>query len=332
MKNRSLFVLLAAVLPLFSCGTVGYSSLQGGGQFKNSIYYTPGSRSSAVQIAQQEEPAAVQQTQQGPASDTRTVYVGEANEVNINYEPGASYTIMDDDESYAARLRKFDSPTYTVNINLVEPYWWDVDMWWYGPRWHWYTPSWHWHSYWHNPWRSHWYSHWYGHWYDPWWSTPSWAWHSHWYDPWWGPVHRPIYAPWPGHGPARGPGYHPGHGRPGRNVYYGKRGSGSTYNGVNRGSVTAGKPGNVDSRNQQGSVTRRPSRNQQGNTGQQNGSVKPQQKSQQQGSQQNRSSYNRSSNSYNRSGSSYSGGSNRGSNSSGGATRSSGGGSSYRRR
>ena len=119
MKNRSLFVLLAAVLPLFSCGTVGYTSMQGGGQFKNSIYYTPGSRSSAVQIAQQEEPAAVQQTQQGPASDTRTVYVGEANEVNINYEPGASYTIMEDDESYAARLRKFDSPTYTVNINTA---------------------------------------------------------------------------------------------------------------------------------------------------------------------------------------------------------------------
>ena len=75
MKNRSLFVLLAAVLPLFSCGTVGYSSLQGGGQFKNSIYYTPGSRSSAVQIVEREEPAAAQQQYQEASLDTRTVYM-----------------------------------------------------------------------------------------------------------------------------------------------------------------------------------------------------------------------------------------------------------------
>lgn len=326
MKNKSLFILLAAVLPLFSCGTMSYSAFQGGGQFRNSIYYAPGNRTSAVQVVERGESATEQRQYQpqGTQNDTRTVYVGDADHVEINYEPGASYTIMDDEESYAARLRKFDSPTYTVNINFVEPYWWDVDLWWYGPRWHWNTPSWHWHSYWYNPW----YSRWYGHWSDPWWSRPHWAWHNHWYDPWWGPVHRPVYAPWPGHDPAGGPGYHPGHGRPVRDVYYGKRHSGSSYSNVNRGNVTSGKPGGTDNKNNGGSVTRKPSRNQQG------GNVKPQQKSSQQSShQQNSGSYTRNSNSYNRSGSSsYNSGAGRSSSGNSGATRSSGGGSSYRRR
>lgn len=340
MKNRRLFILLAALLPLFSCGTMNYSAYQGGVQFRNSIYYTPGNRTYTA-YEQESEPVANQpQTASVQVhSDTRTVYVGDVNEVDINYEPGTTYTIIDDDDSYAARLRKFDSPTYTVNINFVEPYWWNVDFawynswwginnrWWYGPNWHWYTPSWYWYSYWHNPW------------YDSWWGVSHWSWYNHWYDPWWGPVHRPGLkpAPNPGHGPAGGPGYAPGGGRPGRDVYYGKRNANSTYRNPDRGSVAPGKPGNVTGGPQQGSVTRKPSRNQQGSN------VKGQQpsKQHQQNVGKNNSSANRnnggsytrnSGSSSNRSGSSYSGGSSRSSYSNSGAGRSSGGGSSYRRR
>lgn len=319
MKNRSLFVLLAAVLPLLSCGTVSHSAFQGGGQFRNSIYYSPGSRVyTAHTQADETAGEASQQVQAGVSGDTRTVYIGEANEVNINYEPGATYAIVDDDESYAARLRKFDSPTYTINIDFVEPYYWTGAYFgWYAPWWGrhyaWYGPGWHWHwdSYWHNPW------------YDHLWGRPHWAWHHYWNDLWWGPVHHPIYAPWPGHGHIGGPGYLPGHGRPGRDVYYGKRNSGSTYHDVNRGSVTSGRQNANSSKASQGSVTRRPSRNQSGTN------VKPTE------TRSNNSSYTRSGgNQYNRSGaSSYGSGYNRGSNNSSGATRSQGGGgSSYRRR
>lgn len=324
MKNRSLFILLAAVLPLLSCGTMSYSALQGGEQFRNSIYYTPGSRTytthSQVEKNAGETP---QQLQSGEQEDVRNVYVGEADEVNIKYEPGATYAIIDDDGSYAARLRKFDSPSYTINIEFVEPfYWYDVSFgwrtpWWsnryawYGPGWYWHIPSWHWDSYWHNPW------------YDHIWGRPYWAWHNPWHHPWWGHHHHPVYAPWPGHGHIGGPGYAPGHGRPGRDVYYGKRNAGSTYNNVNRGSVTSGRQNANTGKSSQGSVTRRPARNHS------SGEVKSQQS---QSVERNNSSYTRSSgNSYNRSGSSsYSSG--RSGNSSSGTTRSSGGGSSYRRR
>ena len=135
MKNRRLFILLAAVLPLVSCGTMGYSALQGGGQFRNSIYYTPGSRTYTAQAEVDEDlTAAAQPAPSNVQGETRTVHIGEANEVNINYEPGVTYTIVDDDDSYAARLRKFDSPTYTINIDFVEPsYWWNVGFGWYDP-------------------------------------------------------------------------------------------------------------------------------------------------------------------------------------------------------
>lgn len=321
MKNRSLFILLAAVLPLLSCGTVSNSALHGGGQFKNSIYYTPGSRVYAAGIQSDGNGRETsEQLHQGVSGDTRTIYVGEDNEVNINYEPGATYSIVDDDESYAARLRKFDSPAYTINIDFVEPsYWSSISFGWYYPWWGrhyaWYGPGWHWHwdSYWHNPW------------YDHIWGRPHWAWHNPWYDPWWGPIHHPIYAPWPGFGPVGGPGYMPGYGRPGREVYYGKRNTGSTYKDVNRNSVTSGRDNSNSGKASQGSVTRRTSRNQSDvSTRQQNN----------RSNEGNNSSYTRNnSNSYNRSGSSsYGSGYNRGSYNNSGATRSSGGGSSYRRR
>lgn len=367
MKNRSFFILMAAVLPLISCGVAGHSAFYGG-QFRNSIYYTPdnsaGSNYAQLQQdnmnAEEEADAVQQQKQSSPQNtDSKAIYIGEANEVNIDYIPGETYTIIDDGESYAARLRKFDSPTYTVNINFVEPdYWWDFHFGWHYPGWYryhsWYGPSWSWH-----------YPSW--SWYHPSWSwyAYDWYWHNPWHDPWWGPIHRPGFHP-PHHWPGYGPGHHaPAPGRPGRDVYYGKRnGSSSTYRDINRGSVSQGVNNSISGRPVQGSVTRRPSGNmQQGNVPQGNGNNKAsvlgngqQQQNKQQyrrvtrtknqgqtnvksanenNSSNNRSnsSYNRNSSSYNRSSSSYSNSNSSGSSyGNSGASRSSGGGSSYRRR
>ncbi len=358
MKNRNLFILMAAVLPLISCGTAGHSAFYGGSQFRNSVYYTPSNHEYAQ--VQQPEPEQVQtgsgqQYAYDVQSNTRTVHVGETNEVNINYEPGVTYVIADDEESYEARLRKFDSPTYNINIEFVEPsYWWNVHWGWYRP----YGVAWR--SAWYSPWWDRYYS-WYGpslfYWHDPWYTGPYWAWYNPWIDPWWGPVHRPGH-----HHPPHWPGYGPGHshGRPVRDIYYGKRNTNSTYRDLGRGSVTTGSHNNVFGKPNTGSVTRRPSvGTTPPNGGNANTVVKgnSQQKEQQQyrrvtkskssgetnvkssnGNSNRNSSYSRSSNSYNRSTSSYSNSSSRssygtsgGSGGSGGS-RSSGGGSSYRRR
>lgn len=364
MKNRNLFILMAAVMPLISCGTVGHSAFYGGSQFRNSIYYTPSNQEYAQvqeqpgnvqEVVQNSTSGEVQQYQYDASANTKTVHVGEANEVNINYEPGVTYVIADDDESYQARLRKFDSPTYNINIDFVEPsYWWDIRFGWYRP----YGVAWR--SAWYSPWWDRYYS-WYGpslyYWHDPWYTGPYWAWYNPWIDPWWGPVHRPGHhhpPHWPGYGP--GPGH--GHGHHGRDVYYGKRSSGSTYRDMDRGSVATGNHNNVQGRPNTGSVTRRPSvGTAPGNANKGSAVVKgsSQQKEQQyrrvtrsrssgetkvkssNGSSNRNSNYNynrsNSSNSYNRSGSSYSNSS--GSTSygnSGGGSRSQGGGSSYRRR
>lgn len=320
MKNRNLFILMAAVLPLISCGTVNRSAFYGGPQFRNSVYYT----SSEQVYAQSEQQSANDGQEYDAPTNTKTVHIGEANEVNINYEPGVTYSIVDDDESYAARLRKFDSPTYTINIDFVDPiYWCDLHFGWYRPY------GFTWGTTWHSPWWNRYYS-WYGpsfiRWYDPWYTGPYWAWYNPWMDPWWGPVHRPGIH-YPPHKPGHGPGAAPGLGRPGRDVYYGKRNSAPTYRDLNRNGVTSGVHNNVSGKPNTGSVTRRPSNN-----------VKSQGQSNVKSSNDNRnnSSYtrNNSSNSYNRSSSSYSNGnsSSRSSYGNSGGSRSQGGGSSYRRR
>ena len=43
MKNNNLFLLVAAVFALISCGTANRSAQYSGTQFRNSIYYTPDS-------------------------------------------------------------------------------------------------------------------------------------------------------------------------------------------------------------------------------------------------------------------------------------------------
>ena len=279
MKNNNLFILMAAVFALISCGTANRSAYYNGSQFRNSIYYTPDSRNSQAYLQEQQQLQQLQQRTEeataatygrnsyDAATDTRTVYVGDNNEVDISYVPGTTYTIVDDPESYEARLRKFDSPTYTINIDfdLYNPYPW------YNYRYGWYTPY---HGRWYPNWSHPWYSSWYS-WHSPswWWNWDyrwnwhySWSWYDPFYDPWWGHAYIPGYAPgywpgiYPGYWPDYRPGYHPGH-YPGhgpgakpdnrRDVYYGQRTSTPTYRDAER--------TNVGNRPHTGSVTRRPS-------------------------------------------------------------------------
>lgn len=279
MKNNNLFLLVAAVFALISCGTANRSAQYSGTQFRNSIYYTPDSRDPQIYAQEQKYLQDLQERTSdatgkyarehnySTTSDTRNVYVGENNEVDIAYEPGVTYSIMDDQESYEARLRKFDSPYYTINIEFHDPYpWFDYRYGWYTPyggRWYanwshpwyssyysWYAPGWNWHWDWN--WRWNWYH------------GPYWGWYDPFYDPWWGHAYWPGYWPGyhPGHWPGHHPGYHPGHGpgaRPDhhRDIYYGKRNSSPTYRENGRGNVTATN-GNAAGRPGTGSVTRRP--------------------------------------------------------------------------
>ena len=292
MKNNNLFILMAAVFALISCGTANRTAYYGGTQFRNSIYHTPNSTTSQEYLQEQEYLQNLQErttstvAQQGgyssyiPSTDTRTVYVGENNEVNIDARPGVTYKIVDDQESYEARLRKFDSPFYSINIDIYDPYPWYgyryghySPYWgsWYGNwgyRWYnhygWHTPGWNWMWNWHYNWR-----------WDPWYANSYWGWYDPFYDPWWGPsywpgyywpVHRPGIHPGhkPGHHPGAGPGAKPNHGR---EIYYGKRNSSPSYNNANRNN---GTNGNVAGRPNTGSVTRKPANVTQINNGTRN--------------------------------------------------------------
>lgn len=274
MKNNNLFLLMAAVFALISCGTANRSAYYSGPQFRNSIYYTPGNTGSQAYAQEQKHLQDLQERtsnasgnyameqQYSNGQDTRAIYVGDNNQVDIQYTPGTTYAIMDDQESYEARLRKFDSPFYTINIEINDPYpWWGYSYRWYNPYW----------SRWYPGWRSPWYGSWYS-WYGPSWRWDwhySWGWYDPFYDPWWGHAYWPGHWPgyWPSHRPGYHPGHHPGH-HPGagpgarphdhREIYYGKRNSTPTYNGGGRGNSSVGN-NYVAGRPNTGSVTRRPS-------------------------------------------------------------------------
>jgi len=293
MKNSNLFILMAVVFALFSCGTANRSAYNNGSQFRNSIYYTP-QRVEANEYAQQAEyleelqertvtateNAAARQSYNA-ATNTKEIYVGDNNYVNIDATPGVTYKIIDDQESYEARLRKFDSPFYSINIDINDfNSWYDYRYGWYGT--------------WHRPWYMSYY----------WWHTPSWYmrwnWHYNWgiydpfYDPWWGPDYwygyYPGYYPgyWPGYWPSHRPGihpphkpgYYPGHGpgakpTPGRDVYYGKRNSTPSYNAHKGNNNIVNN--NPASRPNTGSVTRKPQQtNVSGNNRPQNNNGAPQ--------------------------------------------------------
>ena len=298
MKNNNLFIMMAAVFALISCGTANRTAYNSGTQFRNSIYYTPDSKTSQTYLQEQEylqnlqerttSTAAQQQeryTTYIPSTDSKTIYVGENNQVNIDARPGTTYTIVDDQESYEARLRKFDSPYYSINIDIYDPYpWWSYGYGWYYPyagRWHssWYHP-WYSHYGWHTPsWNLRWNWHYNWGWHNPWYGGSYWGWYDPFYDPWWGPSYWPGY--WPGYWPSHRPGFHPGHHHPGhhpgagpgarpdhrRDVYYGKRNSSPTYREVGRNNSVSNS---VAGRPNTGSVTRRPANVTQINNGTRN--------------------------------------------------------------
>lgn len=239
MKNNILFILTAGCVVLFSsCGTANRATYASS-DFINGIYYTPDSKEIEEHVlAQAEFENLRKETSQyidnrsknsvyTTSGNTQTIFVGDTNVVNIDYTPTYTYSIVDDEESYEARLRKFDSPVYTINIEWNDPYssWWDV----------WYRPSWiTWGTAWYNPWWGLQYSWWgpswgWNHWYagyNPWWGY-------HHYDPWWGPAWGyPHYGPgWDyGWGPGWGPAPFPPHHRPHRDIYYGKREHSPSYN------------------------------------------------------------------------------------------------------
>ncbi len=236
MKNTNLFLYIAGVFTLISCGTASHASYSDS-KYQNGIYYTPDAAAAYAEAESRKEldnlqgrtknsfNSSTQRSDFNNKTGVETIYVGDTNLVNISYDPNITYSIVDDDESYEARLRKFDSPTYTVNINLDNNYypWWDINFGWYRP----YGITWG--TGWYNPWWGPYYS-WYGprwwnSWYGPGWGNswygPGWGWGwnnwyawNGWYDPWYNPWHGHWNDHWQGHWPAPGPR---------RDVYYGRR-------------------------------------------------------------------------------------------------------------
>ena len=264
MKNNLLFLLAAITFALTSCGTTGQVAYNNSQKYSNSIYYTPTSNNSNYLQEQQElerlqqstlnaMEKSTQYTSYDSRTNTETIYVGNSNEVNIDYNPNITYTIVDDSESYQARLRKFDSPTYTINIetDYYDYYypWWDIRFSWGYPYYSRYTSyySWRWNHSWYDPW------------YDPWYYPYNhypYHYYAYHYGPYPGYYYPGFYHPsfypspyypgyYPGHKPHHKPDVGPGPGAkpsPGKGTYYGKRTSGGTYVNVPRnGSGTTGR-------------------------------------------------------------------------------------------
>ena len=359
MKNSNLLLLMAAVFALASCGTYTQSAQRGGAQFRNGIYYAQNSGAPAAAAQQQyleqlqektdEALQDVQSHSYDASTNTMTVKVGDNNVVDIDYNPSITYQIVDDQESYEERLRKFDSPTYTINIEMDS-----YPMW--NGYYSWYRPSWRWYSSWSSRWYSPWYSPWYSSWYSPWYADYAWGYYDPFYDPFyspmWGyhyvyhpvyyPVHRPVHKP--AHKPAQKPGYYPGYGpgapSHGKDIHYGKRKDSPSYQNVRKGNPGSVANGSAAQKPASGSVTRKPQnvQNKSNGTGQNKQGVtktpdnkKPAtvtNRNNSNANRQNRESYTRTTNQQTRSGSS----SQSGGFSNGRSSGSNGGGSSYRRR
>lgn len=274
MKNGNMLLLMAAVFAMASCGTYTQSAQHSGAKFRNSIYYTPGGGTSSEFVEQQQYLAQLEEKTQetvqnvqsqtyDASTNTMTVKVGDDNVVDIDYNPSVTYQIVDDQESYEARLRKFDSPTYTINIEMDSYPMWNGYYSWYRPSWRWYGS---WHSYWCNPWHYGWNHPWYSSWYSPWYADYAWGYYDPFYDPFYSPFwgyhygHHHIY--YPIHRPVHKPGYHPGHGhgKPshGKDIYYGKRNDAPSYKNVRKGNPGSVANGGAAHKPTTGSVTRRP--------------------------------------------------------------------------
>lgn len=382
MKNNALFLLTGLVFTFISCGTTSQVAQSGGFRYNNSIYYSSANDNRQVEYDndQKELESLQNSTKQTLANSTqystfdkntgtKTIYVGDSNEVNIDYNPNITYSIVDDTESYQARLRKFDSPTYTINIetDYYNYYpWWDVRFSWYHSYYPYRYGPYHYGSYYYSP---YYYDPYYYSVYDPFFYDPFYYGYHYrpyyypyyaWHNPWWGPGYRPGY--YPPHHPPHKPGVGPGPGaKPStpNGIYYGKRNNSGRYtNHLGDGGASETPSYKPNDRRNTGSVTRRVSTTRNQSSGQQKASSstsntsrskytrKPANSSSSKSSvkassnsrNNNSSTYrsNSSSSTYNRSSSTYrsSGYSNSSSGSSSGASRSgsSGGGSSYRRR
>ena len=260
MKNITLSILVVACGALTSCGPSNYAA-NGNGGYVNSIYYT----SSDAETSTSEQPYIAQNVTNLKQKTTSTynpvttpvetvkvdtIYMGDENVVNVDYQPGTQYVVVDGDESYEVLLRKFDSPTYVVNVN-IDP--WDYawygasSLYWgwpsvYGSRYGWHSPL-YWRGYWGWNWR--WYDPWFlgwSSWYDPWYY--SWRWYDPWYygyyDHWyWG--HRDHWRY------DHGGGYYPGH-RPGhRNIRPGAHRSDPGRYYTRRNGIGSSRPGRPNS-------------------------------------------------------------------------------------
>lgn len=236
MKNTTLFVSALGLLTLTACGS-SYVASQSASGYTNSIY-SKGGTNSMESIRNDRNLANLKEktseTIYDSKNNTQTIFVGDTNVVDVSYNPNYTYAIVDDDESYESRLKKFDSPTYTINIEFDND-WYDwYDYAWYNP---WYNP-WYYYPGWSFTWRTSWY------WHSPFWYDSYWYWNYPWYyppyyygfgyyDPWW-----PGYAPLPPHHNYWRPPYHDS----GRNpVYYGRRENTPTYKAT--ANKTAGQGG-----------------------------------------------------------------------------------------
>lgn len=184
MKNISFLLSVVVAALLTSCVASTYTT-SGNGGYANSIYYTSAdgvTRQMSVQdgdvVELQTRTIAALANPSSLSEYADTIYVGNKDVVSIDLKPDANYVILDNSEDYQARLTKYNSPSYTLYLNVSD------------------YPYYSWSSYYSDSWR---YPYWYrGGWHRPYWSF-SWSWTWDYFlwdwawDTWW---RRPYYTYW----------------------------------------------------------------------------------------------------------------------------------------
>ena len=187
MKNISYLTLIVGALLATSCVASTYTSDANRG-YANSIYYTSDDGTPAQYIAPEGGVAQLQTktysilgNNRGFTDYTDTIYVGNSDVVSVNLNENPNFVILDTPEDYQARITKYNSPTYTLYLNVGYPSYYD--SYWYSPYWSW--------SYWRSPyWNRHYYGWHSAFYYDPWYR------YSSWWDPWYYDYWRYDYY-WP---------------------------------------------------------------------------------------------------------------------------------------
>lgn len=135
MKNR-LFILTALVLILGSCATPRKYAAN---SFEDPIYNS--SRSTTVVVAkgpkERTERTEIKELREKTKQKrfivdgkiVEAAYADEQGNVQIDALPGKTYIVLEEGESFEERLNKFESPTYTININhnifdYADPWFW----------------------------------------------------------------------------------------------------------------------------------------------------------------------------------------------------------------